>query len=54
MTPKKIAILTDSCADLSPDLAQANRIFTVPLRILCEDGEYACGVDITTEQVFAR
>ena len=34
MYPRKIAILTDSCADLSPQLAEENHIFVVPLRIL--------------------
>lgn len=40
MTPQKIALLTDSCADLSPQLAAENQVFVVPLRILCKDGEY--------------
>ena len=39
MTPQKIALLTDSCADLSPQLAAENQVFVVPLRILCKDGE---------------
>ena len=34
MTPQKIALLTDSCADLSPQLAAENLVFVVPLRIL--------------------
>ena len=44
MTPKKIALLTDSSADLRWDQARENNIFFVPLRILCEDGEYLDGV----------
>ena len=47
MTPKKIALLTDSSADLRWDQARENNIFFVPLRILCEDGEYLDGVNIT-------
>ena len=43
MTPKKIALLTDSSADLRWDQARENNIFFVPLRILCEDGEYLDG-----------
>ena len=46
MIPQKIALLTDSCADLSPRLAEENHIYRVPLRILCADGEYSDGVDI--------
>ena len=52
--PKKIALLTDSCSDISPaDLAHYN-IHVVPLRILCEDGEYSDGVDITSSDIYCR
>lgn len=54
MTPQKIALLTDSCADLSRDLVEEYRIHVVPLRIRCQDGEYADGVDITPADVYAR
>ena len=47
MAPQKIALLTDSCADLSPRLAAENHIYIVPLRILCADGEYADAVSGT-------
>ena len=52
MSPKKIALLTDSCADISPRLAKEKGIFVVPLRILCRDGEYRDGVDITPDEVY--
>lgn len=39
MCPQKIALLTDSCADLAPAVAEENHIYIVPLRILCADGE---------------
>ena len=54
MCPQKIALLTDSCADLSPELAAENHIFVVPLRILCADGEYADGVDIRGADIYRR
>ena len=54
MTPQKIALLTDSCADLSPRLAEENHIRIVPLRILCADGEYRDGVDIRAADIYAR
>ena len=54
MTPKKIALLTDSCADLTPELTAENHIYVVPLRIRCADGEYADGVDIRNSDVYAR
>ncbi|MDO4316462.1 MAG: DegV family protein [Oscillospiraceae bacterium] len=54
MVPQKIALLTDSCADLSPKLAAENHIYMVPLRILCADGEYADGVNIFGKDIYAR
>lgn len=54
MNPKKIALLTDSCADIDPKLAEENHIYIVPLRILCEDGEYLDGVDIRNADIYER
>ena len=54
MLPKKIALMTDSCADLSPALIAEYDIHVVPMRIRCADGEYADGVDITAADVYAR
>ena len=54
MIPQKIALLTDSCADLSPRLAEENHIYRVPLRILCTDGEYSDGVDIFGRDIYDR
>ena len=54
MTPQNIPLLTDSCADLSPQLAAENQVFIVPLRILCADGEYRDGVDIHAADIYRR
>ena len=54
MNPKKIAFLTDSCADIDPKLAEENHIYIVPLRILCSDGEYLDGVDIHNAEIYER
>ena len=54
MAPQNIALLTDSCADLSPRLAAENHIYMVPLRILCADGEYSDGVDIHSADIYRR
>ncbi len=54
MAPQNIALLTDSCADLSPRLIAENHIFVVPLRILCKDGEYADGVNIHNTDIYRR
>ena len=52
MAPGKIALLTDSCADLSRALAEENRIYTVPLRIRCGDREFRDGVDICAGDIY--
>ena len=54
MNPQKIALLTDSCADLSLRMIEENHLFVVPLRILCQDGEYRDGVDIHGADIYAR
>lgn len=54
MVPQKIALLTDSCADLTPQLIEENHIYIVPLRIRCADGEYSDGIDIRNTDVYAR
>ncbi|MEG2455755.1 MAG: DegV family protein, partial [Oscillospiraceae bacterium] len=52
MNPQKIAILTDSCADLTPELVGNRPIFTVPLRIRCGEKDYSDGVDMTACDVY--
>lgn len=54
MAPKKIALLTDSCADLDPVLAEENHIYVLPLLIQCADGTYRDGVDIHAADVYRR
>ena len=54
MIPQKIALLTDSCADIAPELAERYLIFVVPLRILCADGEYLDGVNIRGADIYQR
>ena len=54
MAPRKIALMTDSCADLGPVLAEENHIHVVPLQIRCADGEYRDGVEIQPADVYAR
>ena len=54
MIPQKIALLTDSCADIAPELAEKYHIFVVPLRILCADGEYLDGVNIRGTDIYRR
>ncbi len=50
----KIAILTDSCADLSRETAEAFGIYVIPLSVVYPEKIYADGVDITAEDVYRR
>ena len=52
--PRKVAFLTDSCVDVSPDLLKKRHIYTVPMRILCDDGEYLDGVNIRNLDIYKR
>ena len=54
MAPKKIALVTDSCADLSRARIEENVIHVIPLRIRCADGEFSDGVDISAADVYTR
>lgn len=53
-TGEKIAIITDSCADVPPELAKEYDIYVLPLMITCQDGVYRDGVDIFAEDIYER
>lgn len=54
MNPQKIAILADSCCDISAKQAAEKGFFIVPLRILGPDGEYEDGVNIFSPDIYQR
>ena len=54
MNQQKIALLTDSCADIPQALLHRYDIHVVPLKLIFSDGEYADGVDITPTEVYRR
>lgn len=54
MEREKIAVLTDSCADIPPHLAKQYHISVVPLKIVYHDKTYLDGVDIRAEEVYRR
>ena len=54
MNKQKIALLTDSCADIPASLVRRYDIYVVPLKLIFSDGEYADGVDITPTEVYQR
>jgi DegV family protein with EDD domain len=50
----KIAIVTDSTCDLSPDIAAARGFEIIPLHILWGTHSYTDGVDMTAEMFYER
>ncbi|MBQ9984659.1 MAG: DegV family protein [Lachnospiraceae bacterium] len=54
ITQNKIAIVTDSCADLSKEQREQYNIHMLPLMVRCEDGEYRDSVDITADDIYER
>ena len=54
MSNTKLAIVTDSTADLPPDLARARGITVVPLTLMLDGESLLDGVDITPEQFYRR
>lgn len=53
-TTGKIAVITDSCADVPQELAGKYHLFILPMRIICLDGEYRDGLDIHAEDIYER
>jgi DegV family protein with EDD domain len=54
MTAQKTAILVDSCSDVPEELRRRYGMYVVPMTIIYPDGEYRDGVDIRTDDVYAR
>ena len=54
MNKQKIALLTDSCADIPAAVCKRYGIHVVPLGLTFSDGTYADGVDITPSEVYRR
>ena len=53
-TTEKIAIITDSCADVPQEFVEKYHMFILPMRITCTDGEYRDGVDIHAEDIYEK
>jgi len=51
---EKIAIITDSTADLEPATAESCGISVLPLHVVYSEGSYRDGVDITADEISAR
>lgn len=50
----QVSVVTDSTADLQPDVADRLRIRVVPLTVRFGTEEHLAGVDLTTEQFWER
>lgn len=50
----RVAIITDSAADLSADVAAAHGIRIVPLYVRFGESEFRAGVDLSTDEFWAR
>lgn len=51
---EKIAVITDSCADVPEELVKKYHMFVLPMQIVCPDGEYRDGIDICAEDIYRR
>ena len=51
---RKVAIVTDTTADLPPELVEELGVTIVPLQVIFGDEAYREGVDITTEEFYER
>ena len=51
---EKIALITDSASDISPELIKKYNIHVLPFKIIFSDKEYRDGVDITPSMLYQR
>lgn len=54
MNREKIAVLTDSCADIPETLIKKHDLHILPLKIIFSGKAYTDGVDITAAQVYDK
>ena len=54
MSEQRVAIVTDSTADLSPELVRERGIAVVPLTVVLDGRGYLDGVEITAGEFYAR
>ena len=54
MNKQKIALLVDSGSDVPKELVEQYNMYVAPLTIIYSEGEYVDGLEISTENVYAR
>lgn len=51
---EKIAVITDSCADVPKEYVEKYNLFILPMIIHCNDGELKDGIDINAYDVYEK
>lgn len=54
MSQTRVAVVTDSTADLAPELVEERGITVVPLTVIMDGRDYLDGVDITASEFYTR
>lgn len=54
MSKRKVAVVLDSTANLSPEMLAENDLETIPLNLIWGGESFRDGVDITTDQFYER
>lgn len=54
MSKRKVAVVMDSTANLSPEMLAENDLETIPLNLIWGGESYRDGVDITTDEFYKR
>lgn len=54
MSKRKVAVVMDSTANLSPELLAKNDLETIPLNLIWGGESYRDGIDITTDEFYER
>lgn len=52
--PEKIAIITDSCGDISQEMMVKHSIFVLPMQITVDGASYRDGVEINVEDIYEK
>lgn len=50
----KIAIVTDSACNITPEIAEDQGIYVLPLQVIFEEEVYREGVDLTTQEFYEK
>lgn len=50
----KIAIVTDSACNITPEIAEDQGIYVLPLQVIFEKDIYREGVDLTTQEFYEK